>query len=129
VEALIRLYENGDPKPHQEGETPIGCSYSYYVVYIEKFLNIYLRSFSLSSLSSHFPHFPHFPLTFLSLSFISGAFKKRLDWHRRNQYLVDGQVVDKNPWEDPSVPKKAKKWCEVSHLSHRSPIGYYTGLY
>ncbi|OQE94175.1 hypothetical protein PENNAL_c0004G06162 [Penicillium nalgiovense] len=27
-------------------------------------------------------------------------------------YLVDGQVVDKDPWEDPSIPKKAKRWCE-----------------
>ncbi|CAG8133146.1 unnamed protein product [Penicillium nalgiovense] len=31
-------------------------------------------------------------------------------------YLVDGQVVDKDPWEDPSIPKKAKRWCELHAL-------------
>lgn len=43
-------------------------------------------------------------------------------------YLVDGQVVDKDPWEDPSIPKKAKRWCEVSHLFHRSPIGHLSDI-
>ena len=28
-------------------------------------------------------------------------------------YLVNGKRVDKNPWEDESVPPNAVKWCEV----------------
>lgn len=47
VEDLIRLYENGDLKPRQPGETLV--------------------------------------------------------------YLVDGRIVDKDPWEDPSVPNNAIK--------------------
>jgi hypothetical protein len=43
-------------------------------------------------------------------------------------YLVEGQIVDKDPWEDPSIPKTATKWCEVSHLFYRSHIGYYLGI-
>jgi hypothetical protein len=28
-------------------------------------------------------------------------------------YLVNGKRVEKNPWEDESVPPSAIKWCEV----------------
>ncbi|KAJ9483024.1 hypothetical protein VN97_g10398 [Penicillium thymicola] len=27
-------------------------------------------------------------------------------------YLMDGRLVDRNPWEDPSVPDNAMLWCE-----------------
>ncbi|KAJ5270205.1 hypothetical protein N7505_005963 [Penicillium chrysogenum] len=30
-------------------------------------------------------------------------------------YLVEGQIVDKDPWEDPSIPKTATKWCELPY--------------
>lgn len=28
-------------------------------------------------------------------------------------YLVEGRRVEKNPWEDKSVPSNAMRWCEV----------------
>ncbi|CAG8023886.1 unnamed protein product [Penicillium nalgiovense] len=61
VEALIRLYENGDLKSYQPGEAPV--------------------------------------------------------------YLVDGRIVDKDPWEDPSVPSNAIKWCEVRLILSANDTG------
>ncbi|KAJ5722168.1 hypothetical protein N7488_000203 [Penicillium malachiteum] len=51
VEALIRLYENGEIGPRQRGDPPI--------------------------------------------------------------YLADGRRVERNPWEDESVPNDVMKWCEL----------------
>ncbi|KAJ6132398.1 hypothetical protein N7471_007613 [Penicillium samsonianum] len=38
-------------------------------------------------------------------------------------YLVEGQRVENNPWEDASVPDNAMRWCEV-HAHVRIPPQY-----
>ena len=42
-------------------------------------------------------------------------------------YLVDGKRVDKDPWEDESVPRDTRKWCEVR--SKPSTGHNYSNLY
>lgn len=61
VEALIRLYENGELGPRQRSDPPI--------------------------------------------------------------YLVEGRRVERNPWEDESVPNNAMRWCEVYFNIHQ-PTSY-----
>ncbi|OQE85798.1 hypothetical protein PENNAL_c0023G08899 [Penicillium nalgiovense] len=32
-------------------------------------------------------------------------------------YLVEGKRVDKDPWQDESVPNNTMKWCELPHMA------------